>query len=247
MRGFIFAAGKGTRLRPITDTMPKALVPVEGVPMLGRILEKLSREDFDEIVVNAWYFREQIVDYIASHKFNLPVKVCVENGPEPRETGGGIKYAEPFLKGCGKFFVHNTDMLSNLDIKWFLSQVRDDALSSLLVVDAPADRYLLFDDDMRLVGWTNVKTGAVLSPYENFDPSAYHKYSFCGVHCIDERIFPMLEGWEEVFGIIKFYMSICDKETIRGILAPDGFSQIDIGSPETLAQAQEYVRNQNLL
>lgn len=177
MKALIFAAGLGTRLRPITNDIPKALVPVGGVPMLERVICKLRDAGIPEFVVNACHFADKVEAFLSGHDFGVPTSVSLETGDEPLETGGGIKHAQAIL-GDGRFLVHNVDILSDLDVRWFLSQDRPDALATLLLVDKEADRYLLFDDDMRLVGWTNVKTGEVKSPYPGFDPSGYRRLSF---------------------------------------------------------------------
>lgn len=238
MKALIFAAGLGTRLRPITDTLPKALVPVAGVPMLERVLCKLRDAGIDAFVVNVHHFAEQIEAFLSENDFGVPVAVSREER-EPLETGGGIRHAAPLLASPeGRFLVHNADILSNLDINWFLEQDAPENLATLLLVDAPADRYLLFDDDMRLAGWTNVRTGEVKSPYlPDFDPAQCRRYSFCGIHIVSEAVFEKMAAWPEKFSIIDFYLSECAGGTIRGVVAPD-LHLIDIGSPEKLAEAQ---------
>ena len=239
MKAMIFAAGLGTRLRPITDTMPKALVPVAGVPMLERVLCKLRDAGIDAFVVNVHHFAEQIEAFLAIHDFGVPVAISREAG-EPLETGGGIRHAAPLLVSPERrFLVHNADILSDLDINWFLSQDAPENLATLLLTDAPADRYLLFDEEMRLAGWTNVRTGEVKSPYlPDFDPAKYRRYSFCGIHVVSEAVFEKMAAWPERFSIIDFYLAECAARTIRGVVAPD-LRLIDIGSPEKLAEAQQ--------
>ena len=238
MKAMIFAAGLGTRLRPLTDTMPKALMPVAGVPMLERVLCKLRDAGIDAFVVNVHHFAEQIEAFLANHDFGVPVAVSREEG-EPLETGGGIRRAAPLLASPeGRFLVHNVDILSDLDIRWLLEQDDPSSLATLLLTDAPADRYLLFDDGMRLVGWTNVRTGEVKSPIlPDFDPSAYRRYSFCGIHIVSEEVFARMACWPDRFSIIDFYLQQCADRLIRGVVAPD-LQLIDIGSPEKLAEAQ---------
>ena len=99
------------------------------------------------------------------------------------------------------FLVHNADILSNLDISWFISQVRPEALSTLLVNRLEADRYLLFDDSMRLVGWTNVSTGEVRSPYPDLDVKSCRKLAFSGIHNVSTAILPMMQSWPEKFNL----------------------------------------------
>ncbi len=236
-KAMIFAAGLGTRLRPLTDTMPKALVQVGDVPMLERVILKMKAAGIEEIVVNVHHFAGQIEDFIASHEgFGVKIDVSREE-QAPLETGGGIRHAAGFLQGCGRFLVHNVDMLSDLDIKWFLSQDREDPLATLLLSESDdADRYLLFDEDMLLRGWTNVRTGEVRSPFPDFDPSRCRRLSFCGIQILSDKVMPMLEKWPEKFSIIDFYLATCAWEKIRGVVAKQ-LKIIDIGSPSKLTEA----------
>ena len=237
MKALVFAAGLGTRLRPLTDTMPKALVPVGGEPMLGRVLCKLRDAGLDSFVVNVHHFAEQIEAFLAERDFGVPVAVSREER-EPLETGGGIKHAAPLLASpAGRFLVHNVDILSDLDVRWFLGQDDPESLATLLLIDAPADRYLLFDEQMCLVGWTNVRTGEVKSPFlPDFDPARCRRYSFCGIHIVSEAVFDKMASWPDKFSIIDFYLQQAAENKIRGVLAPD-LHLIDIGSPAKLAEA----------
>lgn len=239
MKALVFAAGLGTRLRPLTDRMPKALVPVGGVPMLERVVRKIAAAGFGPVVVNAHYLAGQIVDFVSKTDLGVPVSVSLEDGPEPLETGGGIRRAAPLL-GPGRFLVHNADILSDIDLRALASKDDPECLATLCLVDRPADRLLLFDEGMRLVGWTNVRTGEVKSPYPDLDPDSCRKYSFCGIHIISDAVFPLMECWPERFGIIDFYLSVCDRFPVRGVVAENP-RIVDIGTPETLAEAEKFV------
>ena len=237
MKAMIFAAGPGTRLRPLTDRMPKALVPVGGVPMLERVIMKLKAAGFTGFVVNVHHFASQIEDFLAENR-NFGVHIDISRETEqPLETGGGIRRAEPFLKG-GRFLVHNVDMLSDLDVRKFMAADDPASLATLLVTDSEdADRFLLFDDSMRLAGWTNVRTGEVRSPYPDFDPSKCRRLSFCGIHIISPEVFELMRGWPEKFSITDFYLRFAAAQEIRGVYVPD-LRIIDIGSPGKLAEAE---------
>ena len=240
MKAMIFAAGLGTRLRPLTDTMPKALVPLCGRPLLWHVAHKIIGAGIDDIVVNVHHFSDMIAAYIEEQgQFGVRVQISLEKD-RPLETGGGIMHARPLLEGCGKFLVHNVDIISDLDLRWFLSQVEDDALSTLLVSDRQSSRYLLFDDGMRLVGWTNTATGQVRSPYAGLDPARCRRYAFAGIHCISDRIFAEMEaeGEPECFSIIDFYLAVASRCTIRGVVA-DGLRMVDVGKTGALAEAKE--------
>ena len=239
MKAMIFAAGLGTRLRPLTDTVPKALVPVGGVPMLERVARKLGKASLGPIVVNVCHLADKVESFDEGRDLGVKILLSREDGLEPLETGGGIKHAARLLDG--RFLLHNVDMLSDLDIRQFVSRDDPDSLATLLVNDRPSDRYLLFDDDMRLVGWTNVLTGQVKGPAAGKDISKFRRYAFCGIHIISaEKAFPLMDGWPERFGIMDFYLDACSTQLIRGVVA-DRLNIIDIGSPETLAEAERAV------
>lgn len=232
MKAFVLAAGLGTRLRPLTDRMPKALVPVGGVPLLEQLFIRLKDAGYDEIVVNVHHFADMIEDFLAGKEnFGLKVEISDERDLL-RETGGAIRHAAPLLE-CpeGHFLVHNVDIISDLDLRWFDARFAtgDGHLADLLVTGRKTSRYLLFDDSMRLVGWTDIRTGEVRSPYPGLDPESCRRLAFSGIHNISTAILPLMASWPEKFSIIDFYLSLCDKYLIRGIEA-DGVSIFDAGT-----------------
>ena len=152
MKALVFAAGLGTRLRPLTDTMPKAMVPVAGKPLLGHVLDRLvsslacrGADRLTEAVVNVHHFPDQIISYLASRDWGVPVRVSDERD-FLRDTGGGLLYAEPLLHGA-RVLIHNVDILSNLDFRWLLAMAPVDALSTLVVSERPTQRYFLFREE----------------------------------------------------------------------------------------------------
>ena len=240
MKAMIFAAGLGTRLRPLTDTMPKALVPVCGNPLLFHIITKLKTAGYTELVVNVHHFAGQIREYLATHDFGLPISISDET-EELLETGGGIAHAKDLILPTEEpFLIHNVDILSNLDIPWFRTQTRPEALSTLLVSERETSRYLLFDGEMRLVGWTNVATGEVRSPYPDLNPDHYHKLAFAGIHNLSPAIFDAFEqaGFTGRFPIMDFYIQECANYPIYGVAAPN-LRLLDVGKVDSLAQAEE--------
>ena len=228
MKALVFAAGLGTRLKPLTDTMPKALVPVSGVPLLERVMTKLVAAGYDDIVINVHHFADMISDFVAAHD-NFGVKVAFSDETDLlRETGGGIRHAAPLLEGDEPFLVHNVDILSNLDLAWFRAQHRAGDLATILVKDRPTQRYFLFDDEGLLVGWTNIATGEVRSPYAGIDPDACTRLAFSGIHYISPAIFPLMREWPEKFSIVDFYLSVCRTHPIRAAVMP-GLEIHDVG------------------
>ncbi|MBQ5742344.1 MAG: nucleotidyltransferase family protein [Bacteroidaceae bacterium] len=237
MKTMIFAAGLGTRLKPMTDTMPKALVPVGGRPLLQILLEKLARHGCTEAVINVHHFADMIEEWCASHDTGVSIRFSDERA-ELLETGGGIRHAMPMLSG-GRFLIHNVDILSNADLTRFYAQGEGRA-ATLLVSERKTQRYLLFDESMRLVGWINEATGQVKSPYPDLQPDKCRRYAFSGIHQIDPVLFPRFEGWPAKFSIIDFYLSICRDVPVYGHLQ-EGFRLMDVGKLDTLAQAEVFL------
>ena len=237
MKTMIFAAGLGTRLKPMTDTMPKALVPVGGRPLLQILLEKLARHGCTEAVINVHHFADMIEEWCASHDTGVSIRFSDERA-ELLETGGGIRHAMPMLSG-GRFLIHNVDILSNADLTRFYAQGEGRA-ATLLVSERKTQRYLLFDESMRLVGWINEATGQVKSPYPDLQPDKCRRYAFSGIHQIDPVLFPRFEGWPAKFSIIDFYLSICSEVPIYGYVQ-EGFRLMDVGKLDTLAQAEVFL------
>jgi len=234
MKAIILAAGLGTRLKPITDTMPKALVPVAGKPLLEHIVSKIKAAGFDEIIVNVHHFAEQIIDFF-KEKNNFDIRIEISDETEMLlETGGGIKKAAAFFDDGKPFLVHNVDIISDMDLQaFYTAHQSSDALASLLVSQRNSSNYLLFDKQNRLTGWINEKTKAVKSPFSNFNPDDYQKLAFAGIHILSPKIFEFMKDWEEKFSIIDFYLSIADKCVIEGYNQPD-LQVIDMGKPENL-------------
>lgn len=246
MKALIFAAGLGTRLRPLTDNMPKALVPVGGKALLQHTIDKMRTAPVDCVVVNVHHFSEMVRNYLLSTDFG--VDVCISDESSfLRDTGGAVLYARPLLStplGNGSFLVHNVDILSNLDLNWFLSQHSSDSLATLVVSKRETSRYLLFDDDMRMVGWTNVKTGEVRTPFSDLDISKCGKYAFAGIHHISESIFDLFtqKKVSDRFSITDFYVDVCADCVIRGVV-PEDFRMMDVGKIDSLPLADAFCSN----
>lgn len=250
MKCLIFAAGLGTRLKPLTDIMPKALVPVGGMPLIEHVTRKLKASDVNEAVVNVHHFAD-MVQHWAENQDILRLEVSDER-QLLLETGGGVLHARPYLEGCGKFLIHNVDILSDLDIRWFESCVEEDALATLLVSERKTSRYLLFDPQtMLLVGWTNVNTGEVRSPYPDLDPSKCVKLAFSGIHILSDTVFHVLETYARVngfyeendtprFPIMDFYLSVCAEHKIYGVKA-ETLHLVDVGKLDTIEVAEREI------
>ena len=261
MKAMIFAAGLGTRLKPITDTMPKALVPVCGQPLLYHVISKLVTAGYDDLVVNVHHFPDQIIHYLHSHDFGARIAVSDERD-FLRETGGGIRYAKSLLTDFSTppaaplemterdsfaplgmtrepFLVHNVDIVSNLDLNWLREQHREGALVTLVASERKTHRYFLFDEDNRLKGWTNIATGEVRSPFPDIDPDQCRKLAFAGIHLMSPVIFEAFDryGFGERFSIVDFYLRACADYPIYAAVPPD-FQLVDVGKFDALPEAE---------
>lgn len=239
MKAMIFAAGLGTRLKPYTDTMPKAMVPVNGRPMLWHQIMKLKDAGADEIVINVHHFAGQIISYLHENDdFGLKIHISDESA-ELLDTGGGLLAARRFLEqGDEPFIVHNVDIFSNLDIRAFMeSGPKGGQAAILLVSDRPSSRKLLFDGQMRLCGWKNCVSGELRGPAAQ--GAAYaHELAFGGVHMISPRIFGLLDKMPQFrgrFGIMDFYLAAC-RENVIGACAPAGLKLTDAGKAGILRE-----------
>ena len=237
----IFAAGLGTRLKPLTDHMPKALVPVAGKPMLEHVIGKLKSAGFDEIVINVHHFAHQIIDFLKA-KDNFGIQIWIsDESEELLDTGGGIKKAAPYFDE--PFLVHNADILSNIDLKamynYHLTSSND---ATLLVSPRKTVRYLLFDEGNRLQGWVNKDTLQTKPEGLVYHPEVQKEYAFGGIHVISPTLFKYMgDGWTGKFSIMDFYLRTCHEAQLGGYVKED-LQLIDIGKPDTLAKAEDFIR-----
>mgnify|MGYP001809570272 FL=1 len=235
MKAMLFAAGKGTRLQPLTNNIPKALVKVAGITLLERAINKLVSNGFTEIIVNTHHFSTQIVDFIKQHN-NLGAQILISDESDLLlDTGGGLKQASWFIKE-EPFLVYNVDVLTDLNLQeLFANHLKSNALATLAVRERQTKRYLLVDENNRLRGWKNMETGetrGILSNSNSLKPSA-----FSGIHIIDPKLFSFMPV-EKVFSIMDFYISICSTQHINTFDHSQGY-WTDVGKPEELAAAEK--------
>jgi len=243
MNAMIFAAGLGTRLRPLTNDRPKALVEVAGKPLLEHNILKLKTAGFDHIVVNVHHFGEQIIQFLeANNNFGIDIKVSDER-QHLLDTGGGIKHAIPLFTEPGPILIHNVDIISNIDLKLLFLQHLNDTLSiqeksigaTLAINDRKTSRYLMFGRKKNLCGWTNITTGETKGEMGE-------KYAFAGIHVISPMLFQYLQSKkEEAFPIINFYLDVCKDITFIGDDVTK-YEWVDCGKPESLVEAANILK-----
>lgn len=237
MKAMIFAAGLGTRLKPLTDSMPKALVPVGGQPLLQHLLLKMKAAGIQNITINVHHFAQQIIDFIdANSSFGLDIHISDETN-ELLETGGGLRKALSLIGEEEPVLVHNVDILSNLDFKHLIAAHNPNDGATLVVSERTTSRYLLFDDSKHLCGWTNVATQQVKP--EGIDVGQYTPFAFSGMQIISPRLFQYMQEMPKRFSLIDLYLHTFDKESLSAYI-PSGFRMMDVGKIDTLADADQF-------
>ena len=240
MKAMIFAAGLGTRLKPLTDTMPKALVPVGGRTLLEHVVTRLAGQGFDEMIINVHHHAEQIIDYLKEKK-NFGIRIEISDEREMLlDTGGGIRKAAHFFNDGEPFLVHNVDILSDANLKELYeihkAQGND---ATLLVKERETSRYLYFDEGNRLKGWKNLKTGEEKSPFCDFNPDSNNRYAFSGIHIISPTLFKLMEHYPAKFPIMDFYIENAGRADIR-CHVNNQLKMIDVGKLDSLKEAEEH-------
>lgn len=236
MKAMILAAGLGTRLRPLTNNLPKALVPLKEKPLLHHAIDYVSSYGFDEIIVNVHHFADLIRDYVRKHNFDARVTITIsDETTKLLDTGGGIKKASWFFDDGEPFLVYNSDVLTKLDLLDFYRFHTDhNPLATLAVRNEHNGRYLLFDDNMYMRGLGNKKSG--YSEKFNDLNETGKEYGFSGIHIINPQIFVSMPE-EDVFSIFNWYKKACRYGSIKGYDHSSIF-WMDLGKPENLAAAE---------
>ncbi|WP_455669940.1 sugar phosphate nucleotidyltransferase [Phocaeicola faecalis] len=248
MKAMIFAAGLGSRLKPLTDTKPKALIEVAGKPMLEHVILKLKASGFDEIVINVHHFANQILDFLkANDNFGVNIYISDET-EELLDTGGGLEKAgkyfmPPLHEDKEGILLHNVDILSNCDLQDLIRfhQQNPDVYATMLVSRRITSRYLLFDDNNLLCGWINKNTGQVKPAGLEYKEGKYQEYAYSGIQAINPLM--LNKGMRPgKYSIIDFYLQVCRNIKIQCYPA-DNLQLIDIGKPETLIKAEEFLNH----
>jgi NDP-sugar pyrophosphorylase family protein len=235
MKAMIFAAGLGTRLKPYTEAMPKALVPVAGIPMLEILIKRLQINGIHDIIINVHHFAGQVIDFLKLNN-NFGSNITVSNEEESLlDTGGGLKKAAWFFDDNKPFLVQNVDVISDLEYKDMLDLHNSTgAIATLAVSNRDTSRYFLFDGNMQLCGWENAKTAEfkiARAGSENLK-----RFAFSGIHIIDPAIFNLMDQ-NGKFSIVDTYLALALSHKITGFEhKPEMW--VDMGKPEELVKAE---------
>lgn len=239
MRAMILAAGLGTRLRPLTDDRPKALVEVNGKTLLEITLRRLSAFGIRDVIVNVHHFADLVIEFLR-HNRNFGMQVEVSREDLLLDTGGGLKKAAWFLLENGAkdepFLLHNVDVISTIDFSQMLQSLQKSAaLATIAVKDRPTSRYLLFDEKNQLCGR---RTAGRSSDERVLASQETHAYAFCGIHIISPRLLPMLAE-EGAFSIITSYLRLAGQGHRISAFRADSYYWRDLGTPASVKAVEE--------
>jgi NDP-sugar pyrophosphorylase family protein len=245
-KALIFAAGLGTRLKPLTDTMPKALVPIAGKSLLEHIILKLKAAGFTEIIVNIHHFGEQIIDFLQK-KNNFDIRIEISDERDfLLDTGGGISKAAWFFDDNQPFLVHNVDIISNVNLaELYCNHLKNNALATLVVSERATQRYFFFDEENILKGWTNIKTGEVKPNALDLASQNLRKLAFSGIQVLSPQVFDSLNQiTAQKFSITDFYISQVNQQKISGFV-PQNYRMLDVGKIDILSEAEAFLQSSN--
>lgn len=232
----IFAAGLGTRLKPWTDSHPKALAPVNGKSLLQRNVEYLQHHGISDVVINVHHFHEQIIRTLEENKgWGSDIRISDET-KELLETGGGLYHARDFFSGYDQVITLNSDILTNLDLQSILASHRgSSAFATLAVMKRSSSRYLLFSETMRLCGWRDRKTGEEIMRIHGIETG---EFAFSGITVFDKDIFHQIRQGGK-FSLRDVFLDLCEKKFIAGY-DHTGDLFIDVGKPGSCEEAEKY-------
>ena len=234
MRAMILAAGLGTRLQPLTDNLPKALVKIRDKTLLEIAINNLVRNGFDKIIINVHHFAEQVIDFVGRNNFGADITISDERD-KLLDTGGGLKKASRFFNDGKPFLLYNVDIISNLNLQTlYQANIKSTSITTLTVRKRESGRYLLFNSENILCGWKNTKTGELIS---SCSIDLLDEFAFSGIHIIDPEIFSLMPD-DDVFSMIDLYLNIMRENKIIAHIDNDSF-WLDVGKTESLKIAEE--------
>lgn len=243
MNALIFSAGLGTRLKPLTDTMPKALVPIAGKPLLQWQVEKLRDAGITDIVVNVHHFPDMIIDAVrANDGWGTHITISDERDCL-LDTGGGLRKAGS-LMGNGPVLACNVDILSNIDIKALVAHYEETGVSQLVVSERQTQRYLCFNGEDLLCGWINIATGEFKpsSIHQSINPS-FRRLAFSGMQILNEDALSRLQQREETkFSLIPFYLDIMEEVPLHAYV-PQNYRMMDVGKIDQITEAERFAES----
>lgn len=255
MKGLIFSAGLGTRLKPLTDTMPKALVPLAGKPLLQWQVEKLRDVGITDIIVNVHHFPDMIIDAIRRNN-GWGCRITISDERDSLlDTGGGLRKAfrDGLLGKNEPILACNVDILSNIDIPALIDRCEQTDTSQLVVSDRQTQRYLLFDEEDRLRGWTNTATGEIKPANLPSPISNLKLLAFSGMQILTPEVLSRLDEMKESkYSMIDFYLHLCEQSLSPSdfhlppslqAFVPKDYKMMDVGKIDQINEAENFAES----
>ena len=237
MQAFILAAGLGTRLQPLTNHCPKALVEINGIPILRIQIENLIHQGVRYMVVNVHHLADMICNYIKSNNWDAEIVISDER-ERLLDTGGALKKAESLFNEKEPIIVHNVDILSRINLREMVSYHQTEGnMSTLAVCHRKTSRYLLFDNQKQLIGWRNQSSGE--AKWVNGPTAEYTELAFSGISVVEPSLLRLLPPATQPYPIIPEYLSIAKYHRISYFLHTET-NWIDVGTPQKLNMAQQW-------
>lgn len=241
----IFAAGLGTRLRPLTDNKPKALVEINGQTLLQWNINRLLKAGFNRIVVNVHHFAPLVIKYLDDNKnFGADIIVSDESN-QLLDTGGGLKKAANHFNDGQPILIHNVDIISNIDLMALYNyHMLQHSLATLAVRNRNSSRVLLFDDDNLLKGWRNNTTGELKLPLVNVQQEQLHPLAFSGIQVISKELLDLMTETGK-FSMIDVYLRLSVTNPVKAYRHNEDY-WMDVGKIEELKAAEEKIKANKL-
>jgi NDP-sugar pyrophosphorylase family protein len=235
MKAMILAAGLGTRLRPLTDHIPKALIKIGGTPLLEFAIKKLYHFGFEDIIINVHHYPDMIINFLESNN-NFGANISISDERDMLlDTGGGLKKASPFFTESEPFLIYNSDIITDLNLmELYNYHLKQNAICTLAVRERETSRYFIFDENNALCGWWNKTTGEKKSV--RWSDSGFKAMAFSGIQIIDPVALNLFPD-KNVFSLVEYYLLIAHNHKVESFDHTQT-RWVDIGKPETLKQMQ---------
>jgi len=241
MKAMIFAAGLGTRLKPLTNNIPKALIELNGKTLLEHTIVKLISTGVTNIIINVHAFADQIIEFLKlNNNFGIHIEISDETDLL-LDTGGGLKKAAWFFDDNKPFILHNVDIISDIDLSEMYQQhIAANCLATLAMDNRDTSRYFLLNQNLELCGWENSKTKVKIISKSG---KISFKLAFSGIHVISPAIFAHFEK-DHIFSITSKYLELSKKHKIMAY-QPNNTYWFDVGKTNDLAKAAQFLQSIN--
>ena len=237
MKAMLFAAGLGTRLFPLTADKPKAMVELNGKPLIYYAIEKLKKSGVDQIVVNVHHFADVLIHYLKNTDFGISIQISDER-EQLLDTGGGLFQARSFFEGNEPFIAYNVDVISTVDLsKVYHYHIQNKPLATLVVRERETSRYFRFDANKQLIGWENTTTGELI---EARPSNVVVRKAFSGIQVVSPLVFDKRLFNGEAFSLTPFYLKLAQEFPVLGFF-DESECWMDLGKLGQIEKAESWI------